>query len=48
MLTETLRSVGISPGAQWFWEELRRADDVEQCDLLVADYLDTTDGPGGC
>ncbi|MBF0911235.1 MAG: nucleoid-associated protein [Atopobiaceae bacterium] len=27
--------------AQWFWEELRRTDDVEQCDLLVADYVDT-------
>ena len=30
--------------AQWFWEELRRADDVEQCDLLVADYIDTDAG----
>ena len=27
--------------AQWFWEELRRAEDLEQCDLLVADFTDT-------
>ena len=27
--------------AQWFWEELRRAEDFEQCDLLVADFTDT-------
>lgn len=27
--------------AQWFWEELRRMDSVEQCDLLVADFVDT-------
>lgn len=27
--------------AQWFWEELRRAEDLEQCDLLVADFIDT-------
>ena len=27
--------------AQWFWEELRRAEDLEQCDLLVADFMDT-------
>lgn len=27
--------------AQWFWENLRKADETEQCDLLVADYLDT-------
>lgn len=27
--------------AQWFWEELRRADSVEQADLLVADFEDT-------
>lgn len=27
--------------AQWFWEELRRADSVEQCDLLVAEFEDT-------
>ncbi len=32
--------------AQWFWEELRRAEDLEQCDLLVADFTDT-DGAGG-
>ena len=36
--------VGISVQvAQWFWEELRRADSVEQCDLLVADFEDTGD-----
>ncbi|WP_130810485.1 nucleoid-associated protein [Olsenella sp. Marseille-P4559] len=29
--------------AQWFWEELRRAEDLEQCDLLVADFTDTGD-----
>ena len=29
--------------AQWFWEELRRADSVEQCDLLVAEFEDTGD-----
>ncbi|MGI6230292.1 MAG: nucleoid-associated protein [Tractidigestivibacter sp.] len=29
--------------AQWFWEELRRAEDLEQCDLLVADFVDTGD-----
>ncbi len=27
--------------AQWFWEELRRTEDLEQCDLLVADFTDT-------
>lgn len=27
--------------AQWFWEELRRADSVEQCDLLIAEFEDT-------
>lgn len=27
--------------AQWFWEELRRAEDLEQCDLLVVDFTDT-------
>ncbi len=32
--------------AQWFWEELRRAEDLEQCDLLVADFTDT-DAPAG-
>lgn len=31
--------------AQWFWEELRRTEDLEQCDLLVADFTDT-DGAG--
>ena len=31
--------------AQWFWEELRRSEDLEQCDLLVADFTDT-DGAG--
>ena len=30
--------------AQWFWEELRRAEDLEQCDLLVADFTDTDSG----
>ena len=30
--------------AQWFWEELRRAEDLEQCDLLVADFTDTDAG----
>ena len=25
------------------WEELRRCDDLEQCDLLVADFTDTSD-----
>ena len=30
--------------AQWFWEELRRAEDLEQCDLLVADFFDTDAG----
>ena len=34
--------VGISVQvAQWFWEELRRADSVEQCDVLVAEFEDT-------
>jgi len=27
--------------AQWFWEELRRADAVEQADLLVAEFAET-------
>lgn len=27
--------------AQWFWEELRRSEDLEQVDLLVADFVDT-------
>ncbi len=27
--------------AQWFWEEVRRAEDLEQCDLLVVDFTDT-------
>ena len=27
--------------AQWFWENLRKVDETEQCDLLVADYLNT-------
>ncbi len=27
--------------AQWFWEELRRSDNLEECDLLVADFTDT-------
>lgn len=30
--------------AQWFWEELRRTEDLEQCDLLVADFCDTDAG----
>ena len=29
--------------AQWFWEELRRMDSVEQCDLLVAEFEETVD-----
>ena len=29
--------------AQWFWEELRRADAVEQADLLVAEFEETVD-----
>ena len=33
--------------AQWFWEELRRAEDLEQCDLLVADFTDTDAGGEG-
>ena len=32
--------------AQWFWEELRRAEDLEQCDLLVADFTDTDAASG--
>ncbi len=36
--------VGISVEvAQWFWEELRRMDAVEQCDLLVAEFEETPD-----
>lgn len=31
--------------AQWFWAELRRAEDLEQCDLLVADFTDTDAAP---
>lgn len=27
--------------AQWFWEELRRVDNLEECDLMVADFQDT-------
>ena len=27
--------------AVWFWEELRRAEELEQVDLLVADFVDT-------
>lgn len=27
--------------AEWFWEELRRAEELEQVDLLVADFIDT-------
>lgn len=27
--------------AEWFWEELRRAEELEQADLLVADFTDT-------
>lgn len=30
--------------AQWFWEELRHTEDLEQCDLLVADFTDTDEG----
>ena len=29
--------------AQWFWEELRRADDLAQLDVLVADFEQTAD-----
>ena len=29
--------------ARFMWEELRRCDDLEQCDLLVADFTDTGD-----
>lgn len=34
--------------AQWFWEELRRCEDLEQCDVLIADFWDTdaTTGEG--
>ena len=32
--------------AQWFWEELRRSEDLEQCDLLVADFVDTDAAAG--
>ena len=32
--------------AQWFWEELRRAEDLEQCDLLIADFSDTDAASG--
>lgn len=39
--------VGFSTDiAQWFWEELRRAEDLEQCDLLVADFTDTDAASG--
>lgn len=31
--------------AQWFWEELRRTEDLEQVDLLVADFTDTDAAP---
>jgi nucleoid-associated protein YejK len=29
--------------AQYLWEELRRCDDLEECDLLVCDFTDTQD-----
>lgn len=29
--------------ARFMWEELRHCDDLEQCDLLVADFTDTSD-----
>ncbi|MBP3884418.1 MAG: nucleoid-associated protein [Olsenella sp.] len=29
--------------AQYLWEELRRCDDLEECDLLVCDFTDTKD-----
>lgn len=29
--------------AAFLWEELRRCDDLEQCDLLVVDFTDTRD-----
>lgn len=31
--------------AEWFWEELRRAEELEQVDLLVADFIDTDAAP---
>ena len=31
--------------AEWFWEELRRAEEMEQVDLLVADFIDTDAAP---
>lgn len=40
--------VGLSiEVAQWFWEELRRADAVEQCDLLVAEFEETIEAKAG-
>lgn len=30
--------------AEWFWEELRREEEAEQVDLLVADFVDTDEG----
>ncbi len=40
--------VGLSiEVAQWFWEELRRADAVEQADLLVAEFEETVEMKGG-
>lgn len=33
--------------AQWFWEELRRMDSVEQADLLVAEFEETADAKKG-
>ena len=32
--------------ARFMWEELRRCDDLEQCDLLMADFTDTSDRGG--
>ncbi|WP_321973749.1 nucleoid-associated protein [Paratractidigestivibacter sp.] len=31
--------------ADWFWNELRRAEDLEQVDLLAADFTDTDAAP---
>lgn len=31
--------------AEWFWEELRRSEDLEQADLLIADFTDTDAAP---
>lgn len=33
--------------AQWFWEELRRGEDLQNADLLVAEVEETSKEPGG-